>query len=76
MRTYTEIMEDVTRACCKAFGIGGAGVLDIQNYIIEAATKVYVAELCAEQIYVEQQTGCGHLSAEQIKEIVDSKLSK
>ena len=42
MRTYKEILSDVSNSCNKVFYTGDK---DIKSEIVEAATKIYIAEL-------------------------------
>ena len=48
MRTYTEILRDVVNACNNVFY---AGYKNIFAEVVEAATKIYIAELQKESKY-------------------------
>lgn len=48
MRTYTEILRDVANACNNVFY---TGYKDICAEVVEAATKIYIAEMQKENKY-------------------------
>ena len=47
MRTYLEILRDISRSCNNVFLEGNAG---IHADIVKAATEIYIVELQTEQL--------------------------
>ena len=65
MRTFKEILEDVTMACTYNFN---TGYKDIRPDVVNAATKIYVVELYWDNI--------NKLNLEQRKEILSEQTNK